>query len=113
MSAAAPEERWNPEVADELLAVGSERGGRAGHMFGHPALYAGRRLAACAYGDGIAFKLPRDRVSRALADRRARPFQPYGKPMMAQWLHIRVTTATGVRDVVDLVEESLAFARDT
>lgn len=113
MIAAAPEQRWNAEVADELLAVGRDLGGRPGRMFGHPALYAGRRLAACAYGDGIAFKLPRDRVARAIADGRATPFQPYGKPMMAQWLHVRVATATGVRGVVGLLEESLAFARDT
>lgn len=59
--------RWIPEVAAELLRVGEAMGARLGHMFGYPALYAGRRLAACAYGEDIAMKLPPDHVRSLIA----------------------------------------------
>ncbi len=51
---------WSEAVADRLPEVGEAVGAEGGHMFGHPALYAGRKLAVCAYGDGIGVKLPRD-----------------------------------------------------
>jgi hypothetical protein len=42
------EDRWEPEVAAAMTEIGERLGARPGHMFGHPALYADRRLAVCA-----------------------------------------------------------------
>lgn len=100
---------WIGRVAEELLDTGQSLGGRPGHMFGHPALYAGRRLAACAYGQGIAVKLPADRVDALLSDGRATTFEPYGRPAMAQWGHLEASTRQQVIDLADIIAESLAF----
>ncbi|MFN2556405.1 MAG: hypothetical protein ABR592_05945 [Nitriliruptorales bacterium] len=106
------EPRWIAEVAAELLRIGESMGARPGHMFGYPALYAGRRLAACAYGEGIAMKLPADRVQTLLATGQAGPFQPYGKAKMKEWVHVRVGTTEEVDELTGLIAESLAFVAD-
>ncbi len=106
------EPRWIPEVAAELVRVGESMGARTGHMFGYPALYAGRRLAACAYGEGIAMKLPADRVRTLVASGQAGPFQPYGKATMREWIHVRASRNEEVDELRHLVAESLAFVSD-
>lgn len=100
---------WNPEVGDELIRVGKSMGANTGHMFGHPALYAGRRLAACAYEEGVGIKLPADRVRMLLAAGRATPFQPYGKAPMSQWVYLPARTGAEVDQLFDLLGESLAY----
>jgi hypothetical protein len=99
---------WTDQVAEQLLDIGQPLGARTGHMFGHPALYARRRLAACAYGRGIALKLPADRVAALLADGGATS-KPYGEPAMAGWVHLEANTRQHVIDHADLIAESLAF----
>jgi hypothetical protein len=47
------EDRWEPELAAAMTEIGERLGARPGHMFGHPALYADRRLVVCAYGSGL------------------------------------------------------------
>ena len=100
---------WIDQVAEQLLDIGQSLGGRTGHMFGHPALYAGRRLAACAYGHGIALKLPAKRVDALRSDGRATTFKPYGKPAMAQWAHLKADTRQHVIDHADIIAEALAY----
>ncbi len=104
--------RWVPEVAAELLRAGESMGARPGHMFGHPALYAGRRLAACAYGEGVGMKLPADRVETLVAAGQASLFQPYGKGPMSEWVHVRATTSAEVDGLTQLIAESLDFVAD-
>lgn len=103
---------WVEAVADERLRIGQSLGARPGHMFGHPALYTGRRLAACAYGTGFALKLPADRVQELLSSGRAATFEPYGKPPMAEWAHLPATNRQQVADHAELIGEALAFTRD-
>jgi hypothetical protein len=100
---------WIDQVAEQLLDIGQSLGGRTGHMFGHPALYAGRRLAACAYGRGIALKLPAHRVDALQSDGRATTFKPYGKPAMKPWVHLEANTRQEIIDYSEIIAESLAF----
>ena len=46
--------------------VDAHRGVRRGHMFGSPALFAGRRLFAYLVDEGIVVKLPGDLARREL-----------------------------------------------
>jgi hypothetical protein len=59
--------------------VSSLDGTRAGKMFGYPAFFAGRRLFACVYGDGIALRLKPDDVIGTEA--RVNDFRPQGRVM--------------------------------
>jgi hypothetical protein len=105
------EERWDPEVAAAMSRIGEHLGARPGHMFGHPALYADRRLAACAYGTGIGLKLPAARVSEVLETGRGVPFQPYGKPPMREWVHLPASAGDDDESMTTLISEAVEFAR--
>jgi hypothetical protein len=109
MRDAGGESRWCSKVADRLLSLGDEAGAKRGHMFGHPALYARGKMAACAYGGGIGLKLPAERVVELLESGRGEPFQPYGKSRMREWVHLRAVSTADVEHLADLIVESLAF----
>ena len=110
MKARREDRGWSLEVGAALLALASELPGAvAGKMFGYPAVYAGRRLFACAYWDGLAMKLPATTVAAVLASPGFGPFRPYGKATMREWVHVRATRASGVREQLDLLRESLRF----
>lgn len=98
------------DVAARMTEIGQHLGARTGHMFGHPALYADRRLAVCSYGSGLGLKLPADRVGELIASGRAVPFQPYGKPPMREWVYWPVTTSDDVDELEDLIAEAMEFA---
>lgn len=104
------EGRWEPDVAARMTAIGERHGARAGHMFGHPALYAGRRLAVCAYGTGLGFKLPADRVQQLIDTGAAVHFQPYGKAPMREWVHLPAATSEDVDDLTDVIADALDYA---
>lgn len=59
---------------------------RAGSMFGSPALYRGRRMVGCVFGDAIGLKVPAELAKQAIADRRATRFQPMGRKPMREWI---------------------------
>lgn len=99
---------WDEGVAEELLAAGEEFGARGGQMFGLPAIFLGRRLAACAYDDGVGIKLPEARVSELITEGRATHFQPYGKSPMREWAHIAVLSPDDRARLRDLLDESAA-----
>ncbi|CAN5785681.1 hypothetical protein BH24ACT14_BH24ACT14_15590 [soil metagenome] len=81
-------------------------------MFGHSAVYAGRRLAACAYANGIALKLPAHLAEALIAQARAVPFQPYGKARMWEWGHFRAATCFDVAKHTNLIAQSIAFVAE-
>jgi len=73
--------RYREELAgglDRLLR--SLSGVRRGVMFGHPAFFAGRRMFACVYGDGVAVRLRRDDACGTAAS--VREFRPNGRTML-------------------------------
>jgi hypothetical protein len=81
---------WRAEVLEVLAPRLAEVPHvHPGKMFGFPAFYAAGRLFACVYGQGVGLKLPRERVTELLRQPGFVPFQPYGKPMMREWVEIR------------------------
>lgn len=84
---------------------------RRGRMFGSPAVYLGRRMAACVFGADIAFRVPAAIAAAALAAGRVKPFRPYGRPAMREWIALEGGRAA-LEGHGDLVEAALRFARD-
>ncbi len=104
------EARWNEEVAVALVEVAEELpDARVGKMFGHPALYAGRRLFACAFGDGVGLKLPADVVATLVEEEGFEPFQPYGKARMREWVFLKVTDRDAVQARSYLLRQAAGF----
>lgn len=105
------EARWNEEVATALAEAAVELAdARVGKMFGYPALYAGGRLFACAYGDGVGLKLPGEVVAALLEEEGFEHFQPYGKARMRQWVYLHATDGETVRTRWGLLQQSARFA---
>lgn len=80
-----------------------------GKMFGFPAFYTAGRLFACVYGDGMGLKLPQDTVQQLEGKPGITPFQPYGKPKMREWIHIRYDRRTNYSKEASLFEASIRF----
>jgi hypothetical protein len=82
---------------------------REGRMFGCPAVYHGRKMAACVYGEQIGLRVPDAIAADSLRSGRAKAFRPYGKPAMRQWIQINpgYNTLTVYRD---LLGAAIAFA---
>ncbi|MGB8735482.1 MAG: TfoX/Sxy family protein [Rhodomicrobium sp.] len=80
---------------------------RGGSMFGCPAAFHGRKMAACVYGDKIGLKVPEEQANATLASGRAVPFTPYGKAKMREWIMLE----GGELDKIgDLLASALAYA---
>lgn len=94
-------------VLDDLLL--GLPGVRRGQMFGVPAYFAGRKMFACIYGDGIGMKLPAATVSKQLQQPGFSPFQPYGKPKMREWLALHRALADDYRQDFDLLQAAYDF----
>ena len=105
-----------PAQHDRLLfqalleqARGIDPSVRGGSMFGCPAAYRGRKLAACVYGSGVGLKVPEAVAKSAIASGRAVPFTPYGKSQMREWIMIR-PHEDGLDAYADLLEAALTYA---
>lgn len=96
---------------EHLLAESREidKGVREGRMFGCPAVYHGRKMAACVYGEQIGLRVPEAIATDSVRAGRATAFRPYGKPAMREWIQIdpRCNTLTKYRD---LLGAAIAFA---
>lgn len=79
-------------------------------MFGCPAVFVGRRMAFCVYGNAIGAKLPADRVRSLIDTGQATPFRPYGKPPMREWLQL-LPAPDQLDAVLPILTEAIAFAR--
>lgn len=83
---------------------------RRGRMFGCPAAYVGRRMAACVFGAEIGLRVPAGIAGAALGAGRAVPFRPYGRPAMREWLALAGGQAA-LEGHQDLFAAALAHAR--
>jgi TfoX/Sxy family transcriptional regulator of competence genes len=92
-----------------LMAESLRPGLRRGAMFGCPALYVGRKMAACVYGARIGLKVPEPLAVTARQAGRARPFQPYGKAAMREWIEID-PESHDLAGLSDLLSAALDFA---
>ncbi len=88
--------------------VAARRGLRQGKMFGMPAAYAGPRLFACVFEDGIICKLPAD-VLRAAG---ARPFSIRGRQMKS-WGLFSLATPAARRRLVPILEVAARFVAES
>jgi hypothetical protein len=59
-----------------------------GKMFGYPAYYAGKKLFACVYENGVGIKVPEDLAEELIKTEGIISFQPMGRTKMRQWIQI-------------------------
>jgi TfoX/Sxy family transcriptional regulator of competence genes len=97
------------ELFGEFLAAAKLRNPevRAGSMFGSPALFLGRRMIGCVFGNNIGLKVPETVASAALTDGLTRPFRPYGKPAMREWIEF---DGSSLSRHLKLIEKAIRFA---
>jgi len=60
----------------------------SGKMFGYPAYYAGKKLFACIYENGVGIKVPEDLAEELIKTEGIINFQPMGRAKMRQWIQI-------------------------
>jgi hypothetical protein len=114
---AAPKDakEWSPGFrADVVETLAGLFDGRAdvkqGKMFGLPAFSTAGKVFACAFGDGIALKLPPATIER-LADPGISPFRPMGRSM-GNWVHVCRPGAADYRGDEALFDASIAYVAD-
>jgi len=83
---------------------------RGGSMFGCPAAFYGRKMAACVYGDQIGLKVPEELAVSTLESGRAVPFTPYGKAKMREWIML-AASAGELEKIADLLAAAIAYAK--
>lgn len=83
---------------------------REGQMFGAPAIYVGRRMAACVLGGEVGLRVPAGVAAYARNNGRARAFTPYGKSPMREWIALDLSPDQ-LSDASDLIAAAIAFAR--
>jgi hypothetical protein len=59
-----------------------------GKMFGYPAYYTNKKLFACIYEDGVAVKIPENKVNELIGKKGISHFQPMGRSKMREWILI-------------------------
>lgn len=96
--------------AMRALAVAQTPDIRDGRMFGAPAVYIGRRMAACVLGAEVGLRVPADIAAAACRSGRARPFTPYGKRPMREGIALDMAPDK-LADASDLVAAAICFAR--
>jgi hypothetical protein len=95
-------------VLDDLFK--SFAGVRPGKMFGYPAYYAGDKLCACLYGQGVGVKLPADSAAKLhKEDANVTPFQPMGKPRMREWVQTTLERSEDYRRYQSVFAESISY----
>ena len=93
----------------QAKAKGIDPSIRKGHMFGCPAIFHGKRMAVCVYGDVLGLKVPEAIASSYIDAGAAIPFQPYGKNPMREWIAIE----GGVESIeahIELITTAIAYA---
>jgi TfoX/Sxy family transcriptional regulator of competence genes len=60
----------------------------SGKMFGYPAYYAGKKLFACLYENGVGIKVPEDLAEELIKTEGIINFQPMGRAKMREWIQI-------------------------
>jgi hypothetical protein len=83
---------------------------RAGSMFGCPAAFVGRKLAFCVFGAKIGAKVPEAYAGALVASGVVKPFQPYGKKKMREWIALSQTVDDSV--LAGVLDAALGYARE-
>jgi TfoX/Sxy family transcriptional regulator of competence genes len=80
-------------------------------MFGCPAIYVGRKMAACVLHNEVGLRVPAQVADAARSSGRARPFTPYGKHPMREWIALDLP-ADRLHLAHDLLEAAMRFASE-
>lgn len=83
-------------------------GVKPGKAFGQPGFFVGGKMFASAFGEGVAIKLPPDRLAACLEQPHCTPFQPMGRTM-GGWALITHEQADEFKADLPWFEELLAF----
>lgn len=102
-------QRHDRALYEELLATLRliEPHVRTGSMFGCPAVYCGRKLAACVHGTAVGMRVPASTAAQALKRGQAVPFQPHGMAPMKEWIQI---DGSALPEATDLLAAAVSFA---
>jgi hypothetical protein len=81
--------KFNPEIKQIvdsiLLNIPSVISGK---MFGYPAYFVNKKLAACIYEKGVGIKVPQSIAGEMVGKEGITPFQPLGRVKMKEWIQI-------------------------
>jgi TfoX/Sxy family transcriptional regulator of competence genes len=83
-----------------------------GAMFGSPAIFVGRKMAACVFGNEVALKIPAELANVVIASRRATHFTPHGEPKMREWVSLAASESS-LDGNSDLLASALSYAKTT
>jgi hypothetical protein len=106
MSPVENDHRCLQVLRDLLLGL---PGVREGKMFGFPALFVGKKLFACVYGDVVGFKVPEDLARQLLEDPRFAPFQPRGRQSMREWVQFPCAPYEEIDDCQEVLLASYEY----
>ena len=106
-----PQIRHNMKLFDVLLEKSKwiDPNVRKGSMFGCPAIFHGRRMAVCVYGEILGLKVPEHLANTCIDNGLAIPFQPYGKGRMREWIAIE-GSSENIDCHIDLITSAIAYA---
>lgn len=103
---------YREELLEALRAlVARKRGVREAKMIGLPAFYAGGKLFACVWRQGIGLRLPDERASKLVDRGVAGPFRPYGRKALRDWVELRPESADAVADHRTLIDAAIRHAK--
>lgn len=86
---APPVPRFRPEVAEVVSRILAELPGVTSRpMFGLPAWYAGDKLFACVYGEGVGLRFNERRARQLKTVTGFFPFRPYGRAETKGWVSL-------------------------
>lgn len=99
------------DVYERLLVVARDLNPdvRESKMFGSPAVFHGRKMALCVFGNEIGMKVPEEIANEARQAADVMDFQPYGKSRMREWIKIP-GSAEAMDQHRDLLLEAILYA---
>jgi len=95
------------EVIDALLL--QIPGVDPGRMFGYPAYYKDGKMFACIYGNGVAIKIPKDRVDSLVGQGGIVRFRPMGRRQMKEWIQIDRERSEDYRNDLEILKISIDY----
>ena len=100
----------SPELIQWIESIMQEIPANRRPMFGCPAYFIDRQLSVCIYENVVGLKLPEHRVKILREHHDIKPFRPYQKSAMREWLAIEPKNLKGI-DPKSLILEAVAYAK--
>jgi hypothetical protein len=97
----------NKKVLDSILL--KIPGVVPGKMFGFPAYYIKKKLFACVYENGVAVKIPENKVNELMGKEGIVHFEPMGRAKMREWIQINREVSTDYINDINIFELAIQF----